>query len=59
MLPSGIQIRNPSALELSDHVFQHELSLLEALEHDLVHVRIVDESGDDLIEVLMLYPQLF
>jgi hypothetical protein len=56
--PSGIQIGNPGTLELSDHVFQHQLSLLETLEHDLVHVRIVDEPGDHLIEVLMLYAQL-
>jgi len=54
---SGVQIRNPSALELSDHVFQHQLPLLQSAKHDLIHVRIVNEPGNDLIQILMLYSQ--
>src|SRR3970040_1553260 len=56
--PSGVQVRDPGALELSDHVLEHQLAFLQALQHELIHVGIVDEPGDDLIEVPVLDSQL-
>src|SRR5690606_11952429 len=53
-----VQIRNPVALELRDHVLQHQLPLLQAAEHDLIDIRIEREPRDDLIQVLVLYAQL-
>jgi hypothetical protein len=41
---------------LGDHVLDHELSLLQAAQHDLIHMGIHDQPGDDLIQVLMLDP---
>src|SRR5918993_6133627 len=56
--PSGVQVRDPRALELRDHVFEHQLALLEPLQHELIHVWIANEPGDDLVEVSVLYTQL-
>ena len=56
---SGVQVGNPGALELRDHVFEHELPLLEAAQHDLIDVRVVGQSRDDLIQILVLNAQLF
>lgn len=50
-----VQVRDPVALELRDHVLQHELPLLQAAQHDLVHVRISYEPRDDLIQVPVLH----
>src|SRR5262245_24555812 len=55
---SGVEVRDPGALELSDHVLEHQLAFLEPLEHELIDVRISHEPGDDLIQVPMLYSQL-
>ena len=53
---SGVQIWNPRALELGDHVLEHELALLEAPEHDLIHMGILYKPGNYLIQILVLYP---
>jgi hypothetical protein len=58
-LRSGVEIGNPGTLELRDHVLQHQLSLLEAAEHDLIHLRVDCKPSDDHIQILMLNAQLF
>src|SRR5690242_19104936 len=45
------------ALELDDEVLQHQLSLLEALELQLVEARRLGEAADDLVEIAMLAAQ--
>lgn len=55
-LLSGVQIRDSRTLELCDHVLEHELALLEAPEHDLIHMGILYKPGDYLIQILVLYP---
>src|SRR5688572_9753685 len=54
----GVQVRDPGAFELSDHVLEHQLAFFGTLQHQLIHVGIGHEPGDDLIQVSMLYPQL-
>lgn len=54
----GVEIRYPGALQLGDHVLEHELPLLQAAEHDLIHMRIVCKPRDYLVQILVLYTQL-
>ena len=56
--PLGVQVRNARALELRDHVLEHQFALLEPLQHELVYVRVRHQPRDDLIEVPMLHAQL-
>jgi hypothetical protein len=56
---SSVQVRNPRALELSDHVLEQQFSPLQSPEHDLIDVRVVNEPRDHLIQVSMLDAQLF
>lgn len=53
---SGVQVGDSRTLELRDHVLEHELALLEPSKHDLIHMGILYEPGDYLIQILVLYP---
>ena len=55
---SGVQIGNAVTLELHDHVLQHQLSLLETFQHDLIHFRIVRKLGNDTIQIPMFDAQV-
>ena len=57
-LRSGVQVGDPVTFELRDHVLEHELSLLETLQHDLVDGGIDCKLGDDAIQIPMLNTQI-
>jgi len=42
---------------MSDHVFEHELALFQALELKLVHQGVFGQAGNHLIQISMLDPQ--
>jgi hypothetical protein len=49
-----VQVWDASTFELSDHVFENELALLQPLQHQLIDMRVTDESRYDEIEVAVL-----
>src|SRR5258706_12962359 len=54
-----VQVWNACTLELRNHVLQNELAFFQPLQHQLIDLRIADESRDDEIEVAVLDAQLF
>ena len=57
--PSGIHIRYQFALELVDHVFEHQLLFFQTPYPQLIGMGNVDKLCDGDIEIAMCHAQLF